>query len=75
MEINIGVRNAARELSIDVELSAEEVNTKVTEAIAAGTPLVLAEANGHSVIVPAAALGYVEIAAQQNRRVGFGLTD
>lgn len=73
MEINIGVRDVARELNLDIDLTAEELNKAVKEALAHGTPLELSDAVGRSVVVPASAIGYVEIASVQPRRVGFGL--
>ena len=73
MEINIGVRDVARELNLDIDLTAEELNMAVKEALAHGTPLELSDAAGRSVVVPASAIGYVEIASVQPRRVGFGL--
>lgn len=75
MEINIGVRNTQRELSVDVDLSPEAVNTLVETAVETGKPLMLKDTGGRSVIIPSAALGYVEISAQQSRRVGFGLAE
>lgn len=39
MEINIGVRDVARELNLDIDLTAEELNKAVKEALASDTPL------------------------------------
>ena len=72
MEVNIGVRQSNRELTVDVDLSSDEVHQKVADAIREGQPLRLEESNGRTVVVPAEAIAYVEIAATQNRRVGFG---
>lgn len=72
MEVNIGVRQSNRELTVDVDITAEAVRAQVAEAIKSGDPLRLEESNGRAVLVPAEAIAYVEIAASQNRRVGFG---
>ncbi|MFT3945082.1 MAG: DUF3107 domain-containing protein [Ancrocorticia sp.] len=73
MEINIGVRNVARELNLDIDLTAEELDKAVKNALGLGLPLELSDSSGRSVIVPADAIGYVEVASVQPRRVGFGL--
>ncbi|MCF2707369.1 DUF3107 domain-containing protein [Arcanobacterium haemolyticum] len=75
MDINIGVRNVGRELTINVESTAEDIYSAVESAMESRKPLHLTDSQGRAVIVPADALGYVEIAAQQNRRVGFGFGD
>lgn len=72
MEVRIGVRNVAREVVIESEQTQDEVAKAVSEAIAAGTPVTLTDEKGHTVIVPGDALGYVDIAPEQGRRVGFG---
>lgn len=72
MEITIGVQNVARELELEVSQTAEEVAEAVTAAVSAGTPLVLTDVRGRSVVVPIAALGYVEIGSPAPGRVGFG---
>lgn len=73
MEIKIGVQHAARELSLDTELSAEEVEKAVSAAITGKSSLlVLADEKGRKVIIPADRLAYVEIGEPTARRVGFG---
>ncbi len=73
MEINIGVREVARELNLDIDITAEELNKAVKNALADGTPLELSDSIGRAVLIPANAIGYVEVASVQPRRVGFGL--
>ncbi|MCI1676481.1 MAG: DUF3107 domain-containing protein [Ancrocorticia sp.] len=71
MEITIGIRQSNRELNIESEMTADDVYSKVSAAVADGTPLRLEESNGRTVIVPAGAIAYVEVASAQTRRVGF----
>ncbi len=73
MEINIGVRNVARELSLEIDMSSEDLDAAVSAALESSTPLRLADSSGRSVIIPSEAIGYVEVASVQPRRVGFGL--
>lgn len=73
MQITIGVRNVAREITLETEQSAEDVLAAVDKAIADGTTLVLTGEKGRRVAVPTSALGYVELGEEEPRRVGFGL--
>ncbi|MFT0846652.1 DUF3107 domain-containing protein [Actinomycetaceae bacterium L2_0104] len=73
MEINIGVRNVARELNLEIDMSAEDLDAAVAEALEGKTPLKLSDSSGRSVVIPSDAIGYVEVASVQPRRVGFGL--
>lgn len=73
MEIKIGVQHAARELSLESELSAEEVEKAVSAALTGKSGLlVLADEKGRKVMIPAERLAYVEIGEPTARRVGFG---
>lgn len=38
MDIKIGIQNVGRELTVNADLTAEEVEAKVTEALSSGTP-------------------------------------
>jgi hypothetical protein len=73
VEIKIGVQHAARELSLESELSAEEVEKAVSAALTGKSGLlVLADEKGRKVMIPADRLAYVEIGEPTARRVGFG---
>lgn len=73
MEVKIGVQNVARELSIETDQSAEEVTAAVRAALGddAGV-LALTDSKGREVLVPTAALGYVQVGDSEKGRVGFG---
>ena len=72
MEIKIGVQNVAREIVLESTEDADSVAKVVGEAITAGSELRLKDEKGRLIIVPGNALGYVEIGAEEARRVGFG---
>ncbi len=73
MEVKIGVKGAARELSLESAQSSDEIAAAVKAALAdAGGLLVLADEKGRQVLVPVDKLAYVEIGEQAERRVGFG---
>lgn len=73
MEVKIGVQYASRELVLESAQSADEVAAAVNEALRADIGvLTLVDERGRRVLVPADKLAYVEIAENEQRRVGFG---
>lgn len=72
MEVKIGIQNVNREIVLESSETAEALAEVVSKAITAGTELRLTDSKGRQVIVPASVLGYVEIGAEEQRRVGFG---
>lgn len=73
MEVKIGVQNVARELSVETDQSAEQIAAAVREALtgSAGV-LALTDSKGREVLVPTAALAYVQVGESEKGRVGFG---
>ncbi|NUT69952.1 DUF3107 domain-containing protein [Pseudarthrobacter sp. C4D7] len=72
MEIKIGVQNVGREIVLESTQDAETVAKVVGQAINDGSELRLKDDKGRLIIVPGNALAYVEIGAEEVRRVGFG---
>jgi hypothetical protein len=72
VEVKIGVRNVAREITLESAQSAEEVAAAVDEAVEKGSTLRLTDEKGRLVVVPSGVIGYVEIGAPEGRKVGFG---
>ena len=71
MEIKIGIQSAPRELVVETESAADEVETALKAAIAESGVLVLAVVKGGRVLVPADKIAYLEIGGTEARRVGF----
>lgn len=72
MQIKIGIQNSVRELIIESGETVETINQKIEKALAdSASTLTLTDEKGGTVIVPASALAYIEIAAEQPRKVGF----
>ena len=72
MEVKIGVQQAQRELVVDVDASAEEIEKHVSEALASDAGVVtLTDIKGRRVVVPSAKLAYVEIGTGVAGAVGF----
>jgi hypothetical protein len=72
VEVKIGVQNVAREITVESNQSAEDVLALVEQSVTSGSPLRLTDEKGRTVVVPGAALGYVELGSESERRVGFG---
>jgi hypothetical protein len=71
VEVKIGVQNAARELHIETDESAEAVEKQIAEALASGGVLTLSDSKGRKVVVPTDKLAYVEIGHGALGQVGF----
>ncbi len=71
MEVKIGVQNAPRELTIDTDLSSDEVAKAVGEAVEKGGVLSLSDSRGRRIVVPAERLAYVDITTSMTGTVGF----
>ncbi len=73
MDIAIGIKHIARELSLETDQPVEEISMAVDDALTNGTTLKLTDHKGRTIIVPADALGYVSMGPDEPRRVGFGI--
>ena len=72
MDIRIGIRDSSREISFESAQAASEVEAAVAAVLEGGAKVLkLTDNKGRRFIVPTDALGYVEIGAEEARRVGF----
>ncbi len=72
MEIRIGVRNTNRELIFESNLAASKIEADVASALESGAKQIkLVDDKGRVFLIPADALAYIEIGAEETRRVGF----
>ena len=74
MEVKIGIHSVPRELVVETDTSAEEVERLLSAALEKGEHAVFAlpMAKGGRVLVPADKIAYVEFGGPEARRVGFG---
>ncbi|MFJ4778539.1 DUF3107 domain-containing protein [Streptomyces sp. NPDC088762] len=73
MEVKIGVQHAPREIVLESDLSAEELESIVAAALSGNTPLLsLTDNKGRKVLVPSDRLSYVDLGEPSVRKVGFG---
>ena len=71
MEVRIGVAHANRELTIELNQSADEVKSEISKALESNEHLIVfADDRGRTVCVPLDKLAYVEISGE-GRRMGF----
>jgi hypothetical protein len=71
-EVRIAVANVSSDLAFESPATPAEISAAVSAAISTGTPLVLKDVRGRTIMVPADRIGFVEIGEQTDRRVGFG---
>ena len=73
MEVKIGIADSNRELVLTTGMSPDEVRSRVTAALTAGSGAVLEleDEKGRSYLVATDRLAYVEIGASAKRPVGF----
>lgn len=71
MEVRIGIQMAPRELTVDTNESAQDIQRLLTAALASGGIFTLTDDKGGSVIVPADKLAYLELGGAEPRRMGF----
>ncbi|GAA1666320.1 DUF3107 domain-containing protein [Nonomuraea maheshkhaliensis] len=76
MEVKIGVRSVHRELVVETDLTAEQVEEEIRNALAVdrGGVFSITDVKGRRVLVPVASLGFIEIGEDEARPVGFGGT-
>ncbi len=72
VDIKIGIMNSPREIAFESAQTADQIEQAVSEALTAkATHLSLQDEKGRRFIVPVASLAYVEVGAEESRRIGF----
>jgi hypothetical protein len=74
VEVKIGIQSVQRELIVETDLTASELERDLSDALADGghSVFTLPVSKGGKVVVPADKIAYVEFGAAEARRVGFG---
>ena len=74
MEVKIGIHSVPRELVVETDTPAEEIEHALASALADGEHSVftLSMSKGGKILVPADKIAYVEFSGAEARRVGFG---
>jgi hypothetical protein len=73
VDITIGFQNNARELTIASAESTSNLEASIVAALDAGTGVLsLTDDHGRITMIPTAAIAFVQIGPDTQRRVGFG---
>jgi hypothetical protein len=74
VEIRIGVQSVPRELVVETDMPADEIERSLSAALEKGEHAVFAlpVTKGGRVLIPADKIAYVEFGGTEGRRVGFG---
>lgn len=71
MKIRIGIQHSNLEQELEVNMTPEELSSKVAHAISSGTVLELTDAKGNALLIPGAHLAFVRVISDDKPRVGF----
>jgi uncharacterized protein DUF3107 len=73
VQVRVGVQFVPKELVVETSQSADEVQQALADALAAGNGVfTLTDQRGGRIVIPAGHVGYLEIAEEEDRQVGFG---
>ncbi|MEY2974485.1 MAG: hypothetical protein RIR49_905 [Actinomycetota bacterium] len=74
MDVRIGVTQAPRELTVEVDDTEHDDLVARVDAAMSGAvdTLRITDRRGRLVLVPAAKIAYVEVGSAEGRRIGFG---
>jgi len=72
VEIKVGIQHVTRELVVDSDSTAPEIEAALAKALADDGLLTLADHRGRKILVPAARVAYLDLGQEHVRPVGFG---
>jgi hypothetical protein len=74
VEVKIGIQSVPRELIVETDTPADEIERQLSRALEDGghSVFALSVTKGGRVLVPADKIAYVEFGGPEARRVGFG---
>ncbi len=72
MEIKIGIQHVARELTVETESTAADIEASLRKALADDGVVALTDEKGRKVLVPATKIAYIDLGQDKVRPVGFG---
>lgn len=72
MEFAIGIKDTARDLSVSMDVSPDELAEMIKNAVDEESTLDLTDTKGRRYLVPANNIAYVEFRNEAPRRIGFG---
>lgn len=72
MEIKIGIQHVARELTVETESTAADIEASLRKALVEDGLVALTDEKGRKVLVPADKIAYIDLGQDKVRPVGFG---
>lgn len=73
MEIKVGIQYVNREVVVETNQSAAEIERSFSEALTGGSVFTVTDERGRKVLIPGDKIAYVDLGEENARRVGFGL--
>jgi hypothetical protein len=73
VEVKIGIQNAPRELAVETDDTAGDLERSLTAALADGGVFTVRDEKGGRILIPANKIAYIELGSAEPRRVGFGV--
>jgi len=70
VEVRIGIKDNGRDISFESDQDSKALTAAVEDSLN-GSLLKLSDTKGKLILVPSASIAYVEIGAEEGRRVGF----
>lgn len=71
MEVKIGVQHAPRELIVETNVSPDDFEAQLSEAVTSGGILTFTDTRGRRIAVPGSKIAYVEIGSGSSKTVGY----
>jgi len=72
VEVRIGIQSVPRELIVETDTSADQIERDLRAALEASSVFTLTVQKGGKVLIPPDKIAYVEFVGPEARRVGFG---
>lgn len=73
MEVKIGIQSVPRELIVETDTPAQDIERALVTALDGGSAVFTLDVrNGGRLLLPADKIAYVEFSGAESRRVGFG---
>lgn len=72
MEVKVGIRHMNREVTVETDETAVELERRLTEALSTGGIFRLNDEKNRTVLIPAPQISYVDLGQEHVRKVGFG---
>ena len=71
MDIRIGIQHAPRDITIDTNETAADIEKRFTAALADSGVLRIEDVKGQVTLIPAGTIAFIEFGQTQSRPVGF----